>query len=135
MVVDEAEESSGVEEKKSSNTRMPVELANGFRKHRTAELAFLNQSLRFGEAAGVTGFAAIDGNGVNHAVTVEEMVARDGFKQGVGAISEIDPSNAIRNGPDDGEGVLDWLFRDGSEVSRYLNAWVGSFGERVLELA
>lgn len=110
-----------------------MELPDRLREHRPAELPLLNQPVCLGEAAGVTGGAAIDGDGVDHAVAVEQVVSGGGLEERVGPVAEVDAVNAVGNGSGDRKVVLHRVLRDGSEIAGDLNSWVGGFGKWMLE--
>lgn len=114
---------------------MPMELPDGLGEHRSAKLTFLDESLRLSEPASVASGAVVDGNGMDHSVAVEQVVAGGRLKQGVGAVPEIDTIDAAGDGAGDREGVADRLFRNRSEVPGDLYSRVGGFGKGVLQLA
>ena len=134
IVIDEAKQPSGIEEEEASDAGVTMELAYGLGEHRAAELSLLDQSLCFGETASVARGTAIKGDCVNHTVAIEEVMPSDRLEQWVGAVSQINSINAIRDGAGDRKRVTDRLLRHGSEVSGNLNTGVGGFRKRVLAL-
>nr|DAD37412.1 TPA_asm: hypothetical protein HUJ06_008052 [Nelumbo nucifera] len=52
-MIDKPKESSGVEKKETSNTKVAVKFTNGFGEDRAAKGSFLNQTLGFSEAASI----------------------------------------------------------------------------------
>jgi hypothetical protein len=133
-VIHNPEKPSSVEQKKACDAGVSMELTYGLGKHRAAEFSLLDQPLRLGEPASVAGGAAIDLDGVNHPVAVEEVVPSDGFEQRVGSVAEVNAVNAFGDCAGDWEFSPDWLFRYRSEVSGDLDSWVGGFGKWVSAL-
>ena len=76
--VDEAEEGAGVEEEEAGDAGVAVELADGLGEEGVAEGVLLEEAVGAGEAAGVAGGAAVEVEGVDHAVAVEEVVTGEG---------------------------------------------------------
>lgn len=82
-----------------------MEFADGFGENGPAQGFFLGQTLGFGEAASVADGAVLESDGVDHAVTVEEVVSCCGFVEGVCAVADVDAVNVLRDFSGDGEGV------------------------------
>ncbi|KAF7822530.1 Uncharacterized protein G2W53_020674 [Senna tora] len=129
-----SEHSASVEEEKPRDSRVAVKLADGFGEDGATQSFFLDETLRFGESAGVAGGAVFELDGVDHAVAVEEVVAGDGLVERVGSVADVDTLNAFGDFSGDREGVGDGLLRHRSEVSGDLDTWVGGLGKWVLTL-
>ena len=68
-----------------------MELADGLRKDRPAQTDFLLEPASVGEAARIAGvLSKPERNGVNHSVTVEQVVPVDRHEHGVGSVSQVD---------------------------------------------
>jgi hypothetical protein len=55
----------------------------------------LNKPARLGEPAGIASRAILELDSVNHAVSIEEVVAGDGFMKWVRAVPNVDASYAV----------------------------------------
>lgn len=132
--IDEAEEGAGVEEEEAGDAGVAVEFTDGFGEHVAAEAFFLGEALGFGEAAGVAGGAGVEFDGVDHAVSVEEVVPSDGLVEWVRAVADVDALNAFGDFSGHREGLMRRVLRHGGEVASDLDTRVGGFGEWVLPL-
>lgn len=94
----------------------------------------MDQALRLRESAGVAGGAIVELHGVNHAVSVEEVVAGKRLEERIGAVPDIDAVNGVGDFADDREVVLDGVLGHRREVSGDLDSWISRFRERVVEL-
>nr|GMD86616.1 hypothetical protein MtrunA17_Chr2g0312961 [Ipomoea batatas] len=120
-------EAAGVEEEEPSYPRVAVELAYSFGENRPVQFFFLNQPLRLREPARVAHGIAVNCDGVNHAVPVEEVVPGYRLEEGVSAVSYVNAVNAVRDGPLDREVMPNRLLRDRGEVPRYLDPRISRF--------
>ena len=70
-------------------------------------------------------------DGVDHAVSVEEVVPSDGLVERVRAVADVDALNAFGDFSGHREGLMRRVLRHGGEVASDLDTWVGGFGEWV----
>ncbi|GAB4829364.1 hypothetical protein Ancab_019035 [Ancistrocladus abbreviatus] len=134
-VIDEAEETSGVEEYEACDAAVAMEFANGLREYRPAQFSLLDQPLGFRKPACIARRPPSYLHGVDHAITVKEVMASDWLEEWVGTVPDIDSVDAFRYFSSDREGVTDGLFRHRSEVPCNLDTWIGRFRKWDLALS
>lgn len=94
----------------------------------------MNKTVCFSETTRIADRAFVEFDCMNHAVSVEEMVAGDRFVKWVGSVSDVDALNAVGDLSGSGKVLADGFLGHRREVSGDLDGGVGCFGERMLTL-
>ncbi|RHN74679.1 hypothetical protein MtrunA17_Chr2g0312961 [Medicago truncatula] len=107
---------------------MTMKFTYGFWKNGPAQGFFLGQTVGFGEAARVTYGAVCEFNGVDHTVSVEEVVTGYWLVKWIGAVTEVNTVNVGWDFAGNWKRLGYRVFRYWGEVTGNLNTWVGGFG-------